>query len=622
MTPEATELQPLLHDSEILLKAPSQLWTAAGGDLGDKPIHGFYHGDTRFVRAWELRIDDAVPEPIATAPIDASRARYVSLARTVGVGDAPVRVERERTVSDGGIDEQITVINPTAESLSAAVTVRIVGDHTPMQLIRGGRAGNSIPEADGQAASMIITADGAHRSEDGLEVTLTWSVQVPADGRSDLQWSLRVQDSAAVVAGATGAPQWDSLQAVTPDSRLRRWIETALDDLAALRMTTVRTPNEPFLAAGAPWFFTLFGRDSIWAARLILSTGTEIAASTLRVLASLQGTSDVADTAEQPGKIMHELRPDILEAADGLALPPLYYGTVDATALWVILLSEAWQAGMPEDQVRALLPNLEAALQWIDEYSDADGDGFAEYIDRTGHGLANQGWKDSGDSIRWHDGRLADGPIALCEVQGYAYQAAIAGAELLDHFGTDGSGWRDWAAELKQRFADAFWIDDPAGGYPAIALDADKRRVDSVTSNMGHLLGTGILQPGQAELIARRLVSTELNSGYGLRTMSTADAGYWPLSYHCGSVWAHDTAIAINGLVAEGLVAEARVLGEGLLRAADGFGYRMPELHSGDPASQISRPVPSPAACRPQAWSAAAAVAVASAFGVQLEKSA
>ena len=245
---------------------------------------------------------------------------------------------------------------------------------------------------------------------------------------------------------------------------------------------------------------------------------------------------------------------------------------------------------------------------------DTDGDGFLEYVDTTGHGLANQGWKDSGDSIQWRDGTLAEGPIALCEVQGYAYEAAVGGAELLAAFGREGADeWRAWAADLKARFAEAFWIDDPAGAYPAVALDAAGRKVDTVTSNIGHLLGTGILTAEQSALIARRLASPELSSGYGLRTMSTDAGGFWPLSYHGGSVWAHDTAIAVAGLAKDGHTAEADALADGLLAAASGFGYRMPELHSGDSAADTATPIPYPAACRPQAWSAAAAVAVLSA---------
>jgi glycogen debranching enzyme len=340
------------------------------------------------------------------------------------------------------------------------------------------------------------------------------------------------------------------------------------------------------------------------------------------VLAAYQGVREVPETAEQPGKIMHELRPGTLSIpGEDVILPPLYYGTVDATALWVCLLHDAWRWGMPAEEVEVLLPHLEAALAWMRDYGDSDGDGFLEYIDTTGHGLANQGWKDSGDSIQWRDGTLAVGPIALCEVQGYAYEAAIDGAELLEAFGRPGADdWRAWAAGLKERFAASFWIDDPAGAYPAVALDAAKRKVDTVTSNIGHLLGTGILDPEQSALVARRLVSPELASGYGLRTMSQDSAGYWPLSYHGGSVWAHDTAIVIGGLAREGFRDEAERLTEGLLAAAAGFGYRMPELHAGDSAGETSAPVPYPAACRPQAWSAAAAVAVLSArLGLQAD---
>jgi glycogen debranching enzyme len=243
---------------------------------------------------------------------------------------------------------------------------------------------------------------------------------------------------------------------------------------------------------------------------------------------------------------------------------------------------------------------------------DSDGDGLLEYIDTTGRGLANQGWKDSGDSVQWRDGTLAEGPIALCEVQGYAHRAALDGAELLEAFGVpdEAAPWRAWAAALRERFRAAFWVDDPAGAYPAIALDARKRRVDTVTSNIGHLLGTGLLDAAESALVARRLVSPELASGYGLRTLATDSAGYWPLSYHGGSVWTHDTAIAITGLAADGFEAEAAELSEGLLRAAVAFEYRMPELYAGDPASSTPAPIPYPAACRPQAWSAAAAVAV------------
>ena len=662
-------LQPLLHDSVVVLTAPSQAWSAADGAIDGSGIHGFYHSDLRVLDRILLTVGGDAPEHIATAGPDAASAVFTSLARRIddATADPRVRLDRTRTVAAGSLRERIVLRNALRTPVATSVEVAVRGDFTPMQTIKAGLTGAEHPvsvervlgrrvaEAPGSGArrqsgaaytasgvgtrgdsasgtgeaapthdglvfrsgpvSATLTAPGSRVSVDGQDATLVWDVEVPAHGHVALEWTIDVDDPTAVVAGAAPSAEWAAFRVQSGDSRLSSWLDRALADLQSLRMSTTARPDDTFLAAGAPWFFTLFGRDSLWAARLLLPLGTDIAASTLRVLAHFQGTESIADTAEQPGKIMHELRPAALTIpGEDVVLPPLYYGTVDATALWIALLHDAWKWGMPTDEVRELLPAMEAALAWMRDYGDSDGDGFLEYVDTTGHGLANQGWKDSGDSIQWKDGSLADGPIALCEVQGYAYEAAVGGAELLDAFGMSGGDeWRDWAAHLKDRFDDAFWIDDPDGAYPAVALDAAKRKVDTVTSNIGHLLGTGILTPEQSALIARRLASPELSSGYGLRTMSTESGGYWPLSYHGGSVWAHDTAIAIAGLTRDGHTAEADLLAGGLLAAAEGFGYRMPELHSGDPADQTSAPIPYPAACRPQAWSAAAAVAVLSA---------
>ncbi|HEY0119126.1 MAG TPA: amylo-alpha-1,6-glucosidase, partial [Cellulomonas sp.] len=292
-------------------------------------------------------------------------------------------------------------------------------------------------------------------------------------------------------------------------------------------------------------------------------------------------------------------------------LPPVYYGTVDATPLWVCLLHDAWRWGMPAAEVEALLPAAEAALEWIVGPGDSDGDGFLEYVDETGSGLANQGWKDSGDSVQWRDGRLATGPIALVEVQGYAHEAAMGGAALLEAFGRPGAQrWRDWAGELATRFRHSFWTQDAHGRYPGIALDADKQVVDTVTSNIGHLLGTGILTREEETTVAERLGRPDMDSGYGLRTMSTDSAGYWPLRCHGGAVWPHDTAIVVAGLSRAGHADAAARLATGLLAAAQDLDDRLPELFSGDQRGTVPAVVPYPAACRPQAWSAAASVAV------------
>lgn len=265
---------------------------------------------------------------------------------------------------------------------------------------------------------------------------------------------------------------------------------------------------------------------------------------------------------------------------------------------------------MPEDEVASLLDAASSALTWMAAGGDADDDGLLEYIDESGTGLSNQGWRDSTDSIRWQDGRLAEAPIALAEVQAYAYRAALDGASLLDAFGRpDGEKWRSWAARLKERFDATYWLLGPLGRYPAVALDRDKRPVDSVTSTLGHLLGSGILTPADEASVASYLGSPELDSGLGLRTLSTDSVGFNPLGYHTGSVWPHDSAIAARGLALAGRGDLSVSVIRGLLDAAPSFEYRLPELFGGF-GRDAAPPVPYPAACRPQAWSAAAAVSM------------
>jgi glycogen debranching enzyme len=449
---------------------------------------------------------------------------------------------------------------------------------------------------------IVVTATAEH-ADAADHGRLSWAVTLEPGTTTTLTYSVRAHDPAAVVHAPTRARDWSDAQVSSGDHRLGRLVARSLDDLQALRLTD---GQDVYLGAGVPWFLTLFGRDSIWAARMLLPLGTDLAAGTLRVLARHQGTKTDPTSGEAPGKILHELRRQEFILADGPHLSAAYYGTIDATPLWISLLHDAWRWGLPEAQAAELLPHLEAALGWLAGDADPDGDGFLEYLDTSGHGLANQGWKDSGDAVRHRDGRLAEPPIALAEVQGYAYRAALDGAALLDAFGRPGAGqWRDYAAVLAERFRARFWVD---GGYPALALDRDKRPVDSLTSNIGHLLGTGILNQAEERAVATALGGEAMSGGYGLRTMSANDGGFSPLSYHCGSVWTHDTAIVAAGLARAGFPAEATRLIDGLLTAAETFGYRLPELHAGDSRSALSRPMPYPAACRPQAWSAAAAV--------------
>nr|MDQ3578668.1 amylo-alpha-1,6-glucosidase [Actinomycetota bacterium] len=350
--------------------------------------------------------------------------------------------------------------------------------------------------------------------------------------------------------------------------------------------------------------------DSIWAARLLLPLGTDLAEGTLRALARRQGTRYDPVTEQQPGKIPHEIRSTAIDTGQ-VRLSSLYYGTVDATPLWVCLLHEAWLAGMPEDRVRELLPNLAAAMGWITgPDGDPDGDGLLEYLGSTTGGLTNQGWKDSHDAVRHVDGRYPRQPLALCEVQGYAYAAALAAADLARAFDRPGAtAWTDWAGGLRTRFHESFWIDDQHGRFPAIALDADKKPVGGAASNMAHLLGTGILNAEQAGLVAARIGLPDLTSPFGLRTLSGTSRMYNPFSYHLGSVWPHDSAIAMIGMAAEGQDELAHRLAEGILRAAGRFGGHTPELYAVLDESPV--PLAYPAACSPQAWSAAGVVRAA-----------
>lgn len=622
MTTPHHPLQPLLNDAIITLQAPTQVWADASGEIGSAPIHGLYHGDVRHVRAIEATVDGTALEPIAWSSPAPQTATFTDVLRGIDddQADPKVRMDRERLVAAGSFAETVVLSSAREVPVSIGLTVRIVPDFAPLQLVKAGLAGDVEWTWDGTSArageaSFAVDAGAAAVTADDRGIHLRWDLELPPRGALRVDWAIALDDPTLVVT-APPAPAPSAIPA-SADPRLERWISRATGDLAALRLSTPAHPEDVFYAAGAPWFFTLFGRDSIWAARLALSLDPAAAASTLRVLARLQGTKKDPATAEAPGKIPHELRSAALSLPnEGVHLPPLYYGTVDATPLWVCLLADARDAGMPEDEVRELLPHLRAALEWVTVHGDASGSGFIDYVDETGHGLANQGWKDSGDSIQWRDGRLAEGPIALSEVQGYAYEAAVRGADLLDALGEDGAeGLRAWAADLRARFRAAYWVETPEGRYPAIALDAHGAAVDTLTSNIGHLIGTGILDPEEERACATLLTGDSMASGYGIRTMSTGAAGYWPLSYHGGSVWTHDTAIAVHGMLRAGLHGEAAQIARQLVDVAEGFGYRVPELHAGDARIPGGAPVPYPAACRPQAWSAAAAVVCAQAIG-------
>ncbi|MGW0730267.1 glycogen debranching N-terminal domain-containing protein [Streptomyces mirabilis] len=651
------ERQPLLHDLAVTLAAPTVVLSRPDGNLDaaapGAAVHGLFHADVRAVSLLRVTLrpgrapsgehagktppaaDGAgggegggwLPFAVMNATDGPGRSRFVGLVQALGdaIPDPTVRVDRRRTVTPGRLTEQLTVRSTATTPVHLAVRVEIAGDLVTLEHAKAGLAPRSPLEPAGELSSgdgvlrwgdkdveVAVSAPGA--LADTERSTLTWTLTVKPRENVDLHLAVEISDTAAAVTAAGPRPTWQRPDVTADDRRLPALVAQSLDDLHSLRMAMASSPGDTFLAAGVPWFFTLFGRDSLWAARMLLPLGTDLALGTLRTLAAQQGTRTDPAAEEEPGKILHEVRRGVFDDGMGLRLPPVYYGTVDATPLWICLLHDAWRWGLPADDIEPLLPALKAALGWIDAAARA-GDGFLSYIDHSGTGLANQGWKDSGDAARFADGRLAEAPLALAEVQGYAYEAALAGAALLDAFDLpDGERWRTFAAGLADRFRARFWVSDQQGPYPAMALDGSGRPVDSVASNMGHLLATGILNADETATVAARLAAPDMSDAYGLRTMSSQSGGFGPLRYHCGTVWPHDTAIAVTGLARTGHPEAAARLIKGILAAAPAFDYRLPELWGGDARADTPAPVPYPAACRPQAWSAASAIALMTAL--------
>jgi glycogen debranching enzyme len=579
----ASRRQPSLHEHLTCVAAPATWLSPPGGQLGGG-VDGLYVRDRRVLSRLLVTVDGAAPEPRGAEQRGADRARFTAAA-------GPLTVERVRTVTHDGGTERITVRNDGRSHVTATLAVTAAADFADISAVKAGDPPPAeISLRDGAAATgpagYRVRLDGPSTAElalaPGERFTTTLTVRAtppPARGFRP--------------APPDGPPPWSRtpLTVRSADGRLDALVAQGVADLGALLLAD---EGDPYCAAGSPWYLTLFGRDALWAARLALPLGPELAAGTLRALARHQGAGHDPVSEEEPGKIPHELRP----ADTPGRLPPVYYGSVDATALFVVTLAEAWRWGMPATEVEALLPAADKALDWL-----ASFDEFVSYRG-SAERLPNQGWKDSADGIQHQDGTPAAPPIALAEVQAYACQAATLGADLLDAYGRPGGARRRrWAAGLARRFRDRFWLDD---GYPAIALDGTGEPVDGLASNAGHLLGTGLLDPGEEERVARRLM--ELHSGWGLRTLTERAAGYDPLSYHLGSVWPHDTAIAMLGLSRSGHPELAARLARGLIAAAPAFGYRLPELFGGQDSSVA--PVPYPPACRPQAWSAAVSPAL------------
>ena len=350
---------------------------------------------------------------------------------------------------------------------------------------------------------------------------------------------------------------------------------------------------------------TLFGRDSLITSWFALIVDPDLALGVLQTLARFQGDEVDPRNDEEPGRILHEMR--FGESATlSLGSGRIYYGSADATPLFVMLLGELRRWGLAREAVDQLMPHADRAMEWIEHYGDRDGDGYVEYQRSSDRGLQNQGWKDSWDGVRYANGDVARAPIALAEVQAYVYSAYLARAHFATEAGdlTTAALFRDKAGDLKRRFNEDFWLPDK--GWFAIGLDQDKRPIDSLTSNMGHCLWAGIVEPELAAEVADRLLSPELFTGWGIRTLGRNMGGYNPISYHCGSVWPHDNAIAAAGLMRYGFVEQSQQIMMAMIDAAASQGARLPELFAGLDRHEFPTVVSYPTSCSPQAWAAAA----------------
>jgi glycogen debranching enzyme len=625
----SAHLQPWLHDLVITTAGNVTGLGATNGDLGGSAAQGIYIDDARVVSRCGVTLGGEPLEPVGWAALGPA-SEFVGSARHLGASgpDPTVEMHRRRLLRGDGAEETLTITS-RAVQVAADLTVVLGGDGAEIALVKGGQATGalcpSVPSADGGSwrtarHGVTVVCDPAPvASTVDADGALRLTVPVLVDAGESVTVVLRLSAErigASLFDADNGADlvSWPTSVSVTAgDARLAHAVRASLVDLRSLLLNDPEERSDVFAAAGSPWYLTLFGRDSIWSARLTLPLGTELAAGTLRVLARRQGTAHNADRAEDPGKIPHELRRvAYVDPNNRLELPPVYYGTVDATALWVCLLHDAWRWGMPEDQVRELLPALRSATTWLTDIAPGD-DGLLRYIDEGGTGLVNQGWKDSSDSIRWRDGRVADAPIALIEAQAYAVEAARAAAVLLGALGGDHEADRVkqllvYADRLESAVRQRFWVGDGADRYPAMALDGHGSAVTGLGSNMGHALGTGVFSAEESHRVTAVLSEPRMLGAHGIATFASDNGGFNPLGYHTGSVWTHDSAICALGMLREGHAGEAATVAQRLLDAAEAFDYRYPELFAD--TGVLGEPVPYPASCRPQAWSAASAVAL------------
>ena len=602
------------------------------GDIDASPTDstGLFSYDTRFLSRWVLTIDGKRLTALSTDDLQYFEARFFLVPGTGTVYvDAKLSVIRHRSVSDG-FQELLTVLNHDVEPARLVVGIEAGSDFADLFEVKDALRKKGRYHARVESGRLVLGYEReAFRRETEISTTepaevteqgLSFAIEVPPHG----EWSTQV----AVVPHMTradGRPIMPTRQPALGRTdmleNLRQWMLSAprlecdwapleatyrrsLVDLAALRFSPVIAGRKSLPAAGLPWFMTMFGRDSIFTSLQALPFVPELAETTLRVLGRWQGSRIDDFRDEDPGRILHEMRYGEMSAFEERPHTP-YYGTADATPLYVVLLDEYERWTGDTTLVRRLEFEARAALDWIDRYADLMGNGYISYQRRNIEtGLENQCWKDSWDSISYRDGRLPGFPRATAELQGYAYDAKVRGARLARAVWNDpeyAERLEREAADLKQRFNTDFFVED--GEYFALALDADGSRVDALASNIGHLLWSGIVDTAKARALADHLLGPRLFSGWGVRTLAEGEQRYNPIGYHVGTVWPFDNSFIAWGLRRYGFKEEAARIAAGILDAAEFFDGRLPEAFGGYHRSLTRYPVQYPTACSPQAWS-------------------
>jgi glycogen debranching enzyme len=593
---------------------------------------GLFSFDTRFLSRWVLTIDGERLNALSVDDLQYYETRFFLVPGTGTVYiDAKLSVIRQRYVANG-FHEEITILNHSDKTVDLVVRLDAGSDFADLFEVKdalkkkgryssrtaGGRLVLGYERGPFSRATEISATARPSVDAEGL----TFRVRIPAHG----EWTTAIDVITAVLGGGQAPKEGlsPSRERQRMERNLDKWLQQApslecdsdelkvtyrrsLVDLAALRFSPPIAGGRALPAAGLPWFMTMFGRDSIFTSLQALPFTPELAATTLRALGDWQGVrlDDFRD--EDPGRILHEMRYGEMTGFEERPHSP-YYGAVDATPLYVVLLDEYERWTGDRSLVRELEIEARAALNWIDEYADLQGTGYIWYQRRNeDSGLENQCWKDSWDSISFRDGALPGFPRATCELQGYAYDAKVRGARLAREIWRDGELAdrleRD-AADLKRRFNRDYWVED--GEYFALALDPDGRKVDALASNNGHLLWSGIVDKSKAGAVAAHLLGPRLFSGWGVRTLAEGEQRYNPIGYHVGTVWPYDNSFIAWGLRRYGFKDEAARIAAGILDAAEFFNGRLPEAFGGYERSQTKYPVQYPTACSPQAWSTGA----------------